>query len=213
VNYIRTYNSFKESIEIDLNTQNLSDLLESLTIFEDSLLSSIKAEKEDIVNIFDNIKNYKGKVDIDNLSEDSNFMEALSKLGLRKSNIQNTSDFETFLGKPLKFMSIFKIQDNDLMNPTYILIQSYNDSRNEWDEIRLYKVNDDIKKFYDKLSSKTIEIIDNNTKDSYIYITSNSGNDWELKNLNDETDIFKRYLQNPDLENMASKKDITVNII
>jgi hypothetical protein len=213
VNYIRTYNSFKESIEIDLNTQNLSDLLESLTIFEDSLLSSIKAEKEDIVNIFDNIKNYKGKVDIDNLSEDSNFMEALSKLGLRKSNIQNTSDFETFLGKPLKFMPIFKIQDNDLMNPTYILIQSYNDSRNEWDEIRLYKVNDDIKKFYDKLSSKTIEIIDNNTKDSYIYITSNSGNDWELKNLNDETDIFKRYLQNPDLENMASKKDITVNII
>lgn len=213
MNYIRTYNSFKESIEIDLNTQNLSDLLESLTIFEDSLLSSIKAEKEDIVNIFDNIKNYKGKVDIDNLSEDSNFMEALSKLGLRKSNIQNTSDFETFLGKPLKFMSIFKIQDNDLMNPTYILIQSYNDSRNEWDEIRLYKVNDDIKKFYDKLSSKTIEIIDNNTKDSYIYITSNSGNDWELKNLNDETDIFKRYLQNPDLENMASKKDITVNII
>lgn len=212
MNYIKTYNSFKESIEID-NFQNLSDLLESLTIFEDSLLSSIKAEKEDIVNIFDHIKDYKGKVDINDISEDSNFVESLSKIGLRKSNLQNTNDFETFLGKPLKFMPIFKINDNDLMNPVYLLLQSYNSSKNEWDEIRLYKVNDDIKKFYDKLSSKTIEIIDNKTKDSYIYITSNSGNDWELKNLNDETEVFKRYLQNPDLENMASKNNITVNII
>lgn len=211
--YIKTFNSFKESIQIDFDTQNLSDLLESLTIWEDSLLSSIKAEKEDIKKVFDDIKKYKGKVDIDSLSEDSNFMESLSNIGLRKSNVQNTSDFETFLGKPLKFMPIFRVEDNDLMNPMFILIQSYNDSKDEWDDIRLYKVNDDIKKFYDKLSSKTIEIIDNKTKNSYIYITSNSGNDWELKNLNDENDTFKRYLQNSDLEQMASNKSITVNII
>lgn len=211
--YIKTFNSFKESIQIDFDTQNLSDLLESLTIWEDSLLSSIKAEKEDIKKVFDDIKKYKGKVDIDSLSEDSNFMESLSNIGLRKSNVQNTSDFETFLGKPLKFMPIFRVEDNDLMNPMFILIQSYNGSKDEWDDIRLYKVNDDIKKFYDKLSSKTIEIIDNKTKNSYIYITSNSGNDWELKNLNDENDTFKRYLQNSDLEQMASNKSITVNII
>lgn len=211
--YIKTFNSFKESIQIDFDTQNLSDLLESLTIWEDSLLSSIKAEKEDIKKVFDDIKKYKGKVDIDSLSEDSNFMESLSNIGLRKSNVQNTSDFETFLGKPLKFMPIFRVEDNDLMNPMFILIQSYNGSKDGWDDIRLYKVNDDIKKFYDKLSSKTIEIIDNKTKNSYIYITSNSGNDWELKNLNDENDTFKRYLQNSDLEQMASNKSITVNII
>jgi len=211
--YIKTYRHFKESIQIDFNTQNLSDLLESLTIWEDSLLSSIKAEKEDIKKVFDHIKRSKNKIDIENLAEDSNFMESLSNIGLRKSNIQNTSDFETFLGKPLKFMPIFRVEDNDLMNPIYILIQSYNDSNEEWDEIRLYKVNDDIKKFYDKLSSKTIEIVDNDTKNSYIYITSNSGNDWELKNINDGTDTFKRYLQNSDLEQMASNKSITVNII
>lgn len=211
--YIKTFNSFKESIQIDFNTQNLSDLLESLTIWEDSLLSSIKAEKEDIKKVFDYIKGSKNKFDIDDLSEDSNFIESLSTIGLRKSNIQNTNDFETFLGKPLKFMPIFRIGDNDLMNPIYILIQNYNDSKEEWDEIRLYRVNDDIKKFYDKLSSKTIEIIDNDTKNSYIYVTSNSGNDWQLKNTNEETDIFKKYLQNSDLEQMASNKDITVNII
>jgi len=210
--YIKDYDSYKESIQINLSQdQNLSDLLESLTIWEDSLLSSIKAEQQDIFKVFKYVRDSKGKIDIEDLSEDSKFIESLSNIGLRKSSIQNTDDFETFMDKSLKFMPIFRVDDNDLMNPTYLLLQSWNDSINDWNDVRLYRVNDDIKKFYDKLSSKTIEIISNNK--NYIYTTSNSGNDWELKNLNDEDGVFKRYLQNEDIKKMADGNNITVNII
>ena len=39
--YIKDFGKYKESVQIDFNDQNLSDLLESLAIWEDSLLSSI----------------------------------------------------------------------------------------------------------------------------------------------------------------------------
>jgi hypothetical protein len=50
---IKTYNQFKESLLIDLNFQDVRDLLESLTIWHDALLSAIGAEE---LNIFDTLK-------------------------------------------------------------------------------------------------------------------------------------------------------------
>ena len=70
-----------------------------------------------------------------------------------------------------------------------------------------------IKKFYDKLSSKTIEIFDKNSGKNYIYSTSNSGNDWELKNLNDEDGEFKRFLHNDELKKLVSNDNIKVSIM
>ena len=211
--YIKDYRSYKESIEIDLTDQNLSDLLESLTIWEDSLLSSIKAEEQDIVEVFKYVRDTKGKLDIEELADDTKFVESLSNIGLRKSNVQNTDDFETFLDKTLKFMPIFRVDDNDLMNPIFLLLQSWNESLKEWNDVKLYRVNDDIKKFYDKLSSKTIEIIDKSTNKNYIYVTANSGNDWELKNLKDEDETFKKFLRHEELKDLASEKDIVVSIV
>ncbi|CAG7580517.1 MAG: hypothetical protein SLAVMIC_00455 [uncultured marine phage] len=211
--YIKDYRSYKESVQIDLTDQNLSDLLESLTIWEDSLLSSIKAEEQDIVEVFKYVRDTKGKLDIEELSDDTKFVEALSNIGLRKSTVQNTDDFETFIDKTLKFMPIFKVDDNDLMNPIFLMLQSWNESLNGWNDVKLYRVNDDIKKFYDKLSSKTIEITDKSDNKNYIYVTANSGNDWELKNLKDETESFKKFLRNEELKDLVSSKDLVVSIV
>ena len=74
----------------------------------------------------------------------------------------------------------------------------------------MYKVNDDVKKFYDKLSSKVIEIDDDGNK--FIYSTSN-GNEWALQNIEKESDTFKKYLRKEDFENLINDKKVKIKII
>jgi hypothetical protein len=71
-------------------------------------------------------------------------------------------------------------------------------------------VNDDVKKFYDKLSSKTIEITDGD--ENYIYQTSN-GSDWELQNLQKENDIYQRYFRKEQLQQLLSDRNVKLTII
>ena len=107
-------------------------------------------------------------------------------------------------------MMIYDFRSNELENPNYILFQTYNDSLKKWDDAKLYSIEEDIKKFYDKLTSKTIEISDGG--ENYIYITSN-GNDWELQNSDKENDVFKRFLRKEELEEVINSKNPTINII
>ena len=57
-----------------------------------------------------------------------------------------------------------------------------------------------VEDFYKKLTAKTIELTDNNI--TYTYETSNSGNNWLLKDKDKKTDKFKENL------NTDSIKDI-----
>ena len=62
--YLKRYNSYKESIVVDLMFQNMVELLESLTIWHDALLSAISAEEVDIFNTFQlPVDEYKDKLD------------------------------------------------------------------------------------------------------------------------------------------------------
>jgi len=79
----------------------------------------------------------------------------------------------------------------------------------KWDDAKLYKVNDDVKRFYDKLSSKTIEVTDGD--ENYIYSTSN-GNEWELQN-NKESDVYQKVLRNDDFEKLVNDRKAKLKII
>ena len=54
-----------------------------------------------------------------------------------------------------------------------------------WQPAKLYKVTGDANKFYEILSTATLKIVDGET--AFIYTTSN-GNNWKLKNQDDEDD-------------------------
>jgi hypothetical protein len=97
-----------------------------------------------------------------------------------------------------------------LENPVYLLFQVWNESIKKWDDVKLYKINDDVKKFYDKLTSRTIEIVDGDQ--NYIYQTSN-GNEWVLQNVDKENDIYKKTFRKEELQEMLASKNVTVNII
>lgn len=209
--YLKKYNQYKESIVIDLNFQNVKDLLESLNIWHDALLTSIDAEELDI---FDTFKlpndDFNDKLDLDFLTDNIEFINSLSSIALKKSELKNSEDFETFLNKPCKFMFIFDINANELENPAYLLFQTWNETSNKWEDVKLYKVKDNIKKFYDKLTSRTIEIIDGD--ENYIYDTSN-GNEWNLQNIDKENDIYQRVFRKDELQSLLSDRNVKVNVI
>lgn len=205
---IKNFREFKESLIFNSNN---SDLLESLKVWHDLILSSIGANLVDIFSELNLPKEEFQKIlDVDILSKNVDFFNSLNSLGLKFSPIQRSDDFQTFVNKPCKFMMIYDFRANELENPDYILFQTYNDSLKKWDDVKLYSIEEDIKKFYDKLTSKTIEISDGG--ENYIYITSN-GNDWELQNSEKENDTFKRFLRKEELEEVINSKNPTINII
>lgn len=107
-------------------------------------------------------------------------------------------------------MMIYRVEANELENPNYIIFQPWSETLDKWEDCKLYKVNGDIKNFYDKLSSKVIEVQDGG--DKYIYQTSN-GNEWTLQNVDKSNDIFKKYFRRDEFENVLRDRKATINII
>ena len=207
--WIKGFKKYKESLHIDLTFDQI-DLMESLNIWHDVLLTSISAEKVDLLSTIKLPDEFKDKLDLDTLSENNEFINSLSSIGLKKSPIQNSDDFQTFVNKPCRFMFLYDFNSNELENPEYILFQTWNETLKKWDETKLFKVKDDIKKFYDKLTSRTIEIVDG--EENYIYSTSN-GNDWELQNSDKSNDVYKKTFRKEELQKILDDNKVTLNII
>lgn len=209
--YLKKYKQYKESIVIDLQFQRVEDLLESLNIWHDALLTAIDAEE---VDIFDTFKlptdAFSDKLDLEFLSDNIEFINSLSSIALKKSELKNSEDFQTFLNKPCKFMFIFDINSNELENPVYLLFQTWNESLNKWEDVKLYKVRDNAQKFYDKLTSRTIEITDGD--ENYIYATSN-GNEWVLQNSDKENDVYQKTFRKEELQDLLKERNVKINVI
>jgi len=207
----KQYKEYKESIVIDLQFQRVEDLLESLNIWHDALLTAIDAEEVDIFDTF-KLPNdiFKDKLDLEYLGNNIEFINSLSSIALKKSELKNSEDFQTFLNKPCKFMFIFDINSNELENPVYLLFQTWNESLSKWEDVKLYKVNEDAQKFYDKLTSRTIEITDGD--ENYIYATSN-GNEWVLQNSDKENDIYQKTFRKEELQDLLKERNVKINVI
>jgi hypothetical protein len=207
--WIKDFKKYQESIQIDLTLIQI-DIMESLNILDDVLLSSIAAENVDLLSTLKLSVEFQDKLDLDELSSNIEFINSISSIGLKKSALQNTDDFETFVNKPCRFILLYDFNANELENPDYILFQSYNSIIQKWDDTKLYKVKDDIKKFYDKLTSKTIEIIEGDV--NYIYTTSN-GNDWTLQNIDSQNDIYTKEISKEELQKIIDERKVVINII
>jgi hypothetical protein len=210
--FLKKYSQYFDSLQIDLST-DIIDLMESLIIWHDVLLSSIGAEEVDLFKTL-SLPNTFENLDLDYLSDNIDFLNSLASLGLKKSPVQNTEDFQTFLNKPCRFMLIYDINSNELQGAEYMLFQTYNETLNKWDNTKMYKMNvsgsNIQQRFFDKLTSRTIEITDGD--ENYIYTTSN-GNDWELQNLKKENDIYKRFFRKEDLQKLLDDRKVKLTIV
>lgn len=208
--YLNNYKKFMESIVVDLGLSTVDDLLESLNILYDTLLSSINAEEVDIYDTLGLPSDSINDLDLSIVSNNTNFIDSLTKRSLKKSELKNSDDFETFLNRPCRFMFIFDINANELENPVYLVFQTWSESLKKWGDLKLYKVNDDVKKFYDKLSSKTIEVIDGD--ENYIYNIS-SGNEFILRNKEKMNDIYKDIFRKDEFREFLKDRNVRINII
>lgn len=205
---IKTFKKFLEQFEIDTNFQLIDDLKESLSMWHDVLLASIGAE---LTDIFDELKlSQETKLDIDEMANDVDFVNSLISLGLKKTQVEETDNYETFVNKPCKFMLIYDQNANELENPEYIIFQTWNTTLKQWEEAKLYKLTGNINDFYNKLTSRTIEIVDDNK--NFIYTTSN-GNDWQLQDPRQANDVYKRILRKEEFEEIIDKRGLKLNII
>ena len=178
-------------------------LFEEIISDPKSLLDSINAKKvlSEIFNInTDNFKN------IEDLFEDGKFNKELLNKGFKKDNLESTKEYETFLKNTLnvKYFLVFKDNQNELEKPKYIFIQIKNDQK--WGLIQLYRVNSDMKNFYDMLTNKKIEIKSNGK--NYIYITTNGGFDWILQNLQNQDQSFKKIMRNEDINKILQNSTV-----
>jgi len=205
---IRTYKQFRESLQITISgTMGLS---ESLGVMYDAIMTSIGAEEVDLMDTLKLPGEYADKLSLDSLSDDIVFINSLASLGLKKSALQNSDDFETYLDRPCRFMMVYNVESNELENPVFVLIQSWNGTLSRWETLRLFRLNGDVKKFYDKLSSKVIQI--ETDGGSYVY-TSTNRNEWTLQNPDRSTKKFKKYLRTDELEEILRGEGVRLQIV
>ena len=180
----------------------LQYIKESITTDVDGLLASINDKKGDFFTIHLSNDEYINKP-IELLYDDANFNKQLFKDNLKKGEMETTMDIENFLRKniDMKFFFLYSRNESILDNPDFLILQYYKD--NKWHPIEIYTIKGAVEKFYQKLTAKTIELTDNNI--TYTYETSNSGNNWLLKNKDKKTDKFKENL------NTNSIKDLIRN--
>jgi len=201
--------NIKEEIE-DIISQ--ADILESIVTDSDSLLKSVNAEEVNFLDTFKlNADKFTDFMTIEQLYNSQEFNKKLNKIGLKKDQLESTDESETFIEKTIdiKFFLIHKINESEIEQPEYIIFQSRKKG-GDWDGIKCYIIKDQIRKFYDKLTSKTIEL----EKDGkiFIYMTSNGGNNWILQRTRDNQDdnTFKDNLDNKNIKELL--KDSTIKI-
>lgn len=201
MNYIKKYNEFlneKKLPDISISIEELLSILEGAKI---DIFSKFKIDKDQI-NVDDNI---------DSLYTNNRFNNLIEKKKLKKGNLNNTKFNETLLDDRyiLKFFFLYNEESIELEEPEYVFIQYYDKNSNKNSNILGFENNEHINSFYAKLTDATIELIKG--EDTYIYQTSNGGNNWQMKNVQMESDEMKLTLDKEELKNLISKKGIKVN--
>ena len=172
---------------------------ESITTDVDGLLDSINDKKVDFYSIGLSNDNYINKT-IEYLYDDADFNNQMFKENLKKGEMESTMDIENFLRKDIdmKFFFLYSRNETILNNPNFLILQYYKD--NKWFPIEIYKITGKIEDFYRKLTAKTIKLVSDNI--TYIYQTSNSGNNWLLKDESKKNDKFKENLETDEIKQL-----------
>lgn len=117
----------------------------------DELLSDLEAKT---INIFDKFKlNAEDIETIEDLYENDEFNEYLVDNDLNKSEILDSSDYQTLLTNDIEFILIHtKEQDSTLENPKYIIIQEKNRNKKP----NAYHIKQNITKFFELIDKNNL---------------------------------------------------------
>jgi len=211
------FENYLEEIE-NIPLVSDAEILESIVVDSDVLMNNVNAEPIDFVGEpfnFD-IRKHNDDYTLEQLRDNPDFNDNLSKKELFISELQNTKDYDTYIVDDIKYMLIHE-RKNRKMNkleklddPLYIIFQT-KDIDGDWnrDKIKIYKINGNFSNFYKKLSSKTIELVKNDNK--YIYVSN--GQNWILKNIENKDITFKDILSNDEIKVILKEDGTTITIV
>jgi hypothetical protein len=182
---------------------------EAITTDVDGLLNSINDKKTDFFAIHLSNDNYINKT-IDDLYNEGDFNKQLFKDDLKKGQMESTTEIENFLRKDIdmKFFFLYSRNETVLDNPNFLILQYYKNDK--WYPIEIYTIKGNVDDFYKKLTAKTIKLTFDDV--TYIYQTSNSGNNWILKDKQKKNDKFKESLENEEIKTLI-RNGAKLNII
>jgi hypothetical protein len=177
----------------------LQYIKEAITTDVDGLLTTINDKKVDFYAIGLSNDDYINKT-IEFLYDDADFNKALFKKNIKKGELDSTTDIENFLRKDIdmKFFFLYNRDQSILGDPNYLILQYFKD--NKWFPIEIYSISGPVENFYAKLTAKTIKLTFDDV--TYIYQTSNSGNNWALKDKEKKTDKFKENLNTTSIKEL-----------
>lgn len=198
--HIKSFKSFvKEGNLPDINI-DIEELIEPFEENSVDLFTSFEIDPDSF-----NIKSNIGEI-----YKNTDFNKFLSKKKLKKGKLENTKDNQTLLSDKyvMSFFFIYDKNDIEIEEPKFIFIQYYNKNDKSLSDIKVFKNENNIKDFYRKLTDSNIEL--NKNDKSYVYTTSNSGNNWELKNADMIEGDFKPSLDFEEMSNLIKDKNIKV---
>lgn len=198
---IKTFNDFVNEKILNKIKISIDELLDTIDHNELNLLKTFKLDSE----------NVSPKDNISKLYDDAEFNKNIDKKGLKKSKLHDTKDNQTLLEDNiiLRFFFIYPKGSMELEEPNHIIIQYFDKNTNEISDIRIFENKDSINDFYKTLTDKTIEL--SKGKKEFIYQTSNSGNNWELKNPNQVKGSFKSELDFEEMDSLLKNKKVKLN--
>jgi len=198
--YIKSFKSFIKEGSLPNISIDINDILEPLEKQVDLFTSfQIDPDSFDI------------KTNISNLYKNVDFNKFLDKKKLKKGKLENTKDNQTLLDDKyiMSFFFVYDKGDIEIEEPKFIFIQYYHTDNKTLSEIKVFENNNNIKDFYRKLTDTNIELMNNDK--SYIYTTSNSGNNWELKNIDMVEGDFKSSLDFEEMNKLLKNDKIKIN--
>lgn len=166
---------------------------EILALFKDKQVDFYKLFNinKDIINVNDNISD---------LYDNNDFTDSVDKMDLRKDVMQNSQDSETLLYKKftLKFFFLLDKQAVQIEEPRYIFLQYFNDKTDKVSDIICVEHEGNINDFYSKLTDTTLEIKKGDK--TYVYTSSNAGNNWSLSDPSQSNDDFKEEMDKNEIK-------------
>jgi len=198
--HIKNFNSFCNESELPNIKIDINDILNPLK------------DKIDLFTTFEfNPDEFNLKNNLSDLYNNANFNKQIIKKKLKKGKLESTKDNQTLLSDNyiLTFFFIYDKNSIEIEEPKFILLQYYDKTKKQLSEIMVFKNHKNINDFYQKLTDSTIEITKGNK--TYIYNTSNSGNNWELRNANLVNGKFKDDLDIDQMNDLLKDRKIKIN--
>lgn len=184
---------FNEYITEKKNLGIKFGIKEILALFKDKKVDFYRLFNinKDIININDNISN---------LYDNNDFTEAVDEMDLRKDVMQSSQDSETLLYKKyiLKFFFLLDKDAVQIEEPKYIFFQYFNNDTDKVSDIVCVEHEGNINDFYSKLTDSSIEIKKGDK--TFVYTSSNAGNNWTLANPSQATDDFKEEMDKTEIK-------------